>query len=152
MKRRVILIFCSILYFTITGLAQKTTNFVRNTDSTKITIWVDSVFNSLSLEEKVGQLFMPIVEPDIDWKDRTAKYINEQKVGGLLFSSGTMPSQARLTNYAQSITKTPLLISVDGEWGLSMRLKDAPKFQRNRMLGAIQNDTLIVWKRDSTSV
>lgn len=60
-----------------------------------------------------------------------------------MFSGGDIDKQVELTNYAQSMANIPLLITFDGEWGLAMRLKGTPSFPRNRVLGCIQNDTLI---------
>lgn len=105
--------------------------------------WVDSVYARLTMEEKVGQLFMPVAEPNSGWKGKISHYIRDQKVGGLLFSRGTLVQQAEVTNYAQEIAGVPLLIALDGEWGLSMRLTDAPKFPRNMIIGAITNDSLL---------
>ena len=70
-------------------------------------------------------------------------YVENLKIGGILFTHGTARDQAELTNYGQSLAKVPLLITLDGEWGLSMRLRDTPRFPINMMLGAIDNDSLI---------
>ena len=86
---------------------------------------------------------MPVVGTNNGNKATLNDYIINQKVGGLLFSKGTLSQQAELTNYAQSKTKTPLFIAADAEWGLSMRLSDAPDFPKNMVLGAITNDTLL---------
>lgn len=86
---------------------------------------------------------MPIAEPGSRWNSRIAGYIKNQKVGGLLFSKGTLAQQAMSTNYAQSLSDVPLLIALDGEWGLSMRLTDAPEFPRNIIIGAITDDSLL---------
>ncbi len=134
-----ILLFLSTL-LTGTISAQTETNLYRQADKIKMNQWVDSVYNSLSLDEKIGQLFMPIVESNSSWKTRIAGYINNQKIGGVLFSKGTLAQQAEMTNYIQSIAKTPLFIALDGEWGLSMRLTDAPKFPRNLIIGAIHDE------------
>jgi beta-glucosidase-like glycosyl hydrolase/CubicO group peptidase (beta-lactamase class C family) len=53
--------------------------------------------------------------------------------------------EAKLNNYYQSKAKTPLLISIDGEWGLAMRLDSTPKYPRQMTLGAIKNDSLIYY-------
>lgn len=124
-------------------LAQTETNLYKQSDKHKVSHWVDSVYASLSLDEKVGQLFMPIVGSDIGWKSRISSYINNQKIGGVLFSKGKLYDQAEITNYIQNISKTPLFIALDGEWGLSMRLSDAPKFPRNQIIGAITNEETI---------
>ncbi len=123
--------------------AQKQTTLYQKADKQKLNAWVDSVYNRMSLDEKVGQLFMPVANPDNSYKTRITNYIKNQKVGGLLFSKGTLASQAEITNYAQSISDIPLFIALDGEWGLSMRLTDAPAFPRNMILGAITDDQII---------
>ncbi len=123
--------------------AQTQTDFFKSANKTEMNRWVDSVYNKMTLDEKIGQLFIPIVEPNNSWKGRIGNYINNQYIGGILFSGGTVTQQAEITNYAQSISKTPLFIALDGEWGLAMRLKDAPKFPRNFVIGAIQDEKII---------
>lgn len=129
------------LYGSLYG--QHQTHLQERADKEKMQAWVDSVYKSMSFDEKIGQLFMPVVEPNNRYKAKLNDYIHNQKVGGLLFSKGTLSQQAELINYAQSITKTPLFIAADAEWGLSMRLSDAPDFPKNMVLGAITNDTLL---------
>jgi beta-glucosidase-like glycosyl hydrolase/CubicO group peptidase (beta-lactamase class C family) len=128
---------------TFTLSAQVIPNLYQQADHVAMNRWVDSVYATLTQEEKVGQLFMPIAEPNKRWKGKIAGYIQHQKVGGLLFSKGTLAQQAEVTNYAQSISEVPLLIALDGEWGLSMRLTDAPKFPHNMIVGAITDDSLL---------
>lgn len=107
--------------------------------------WVDSVFDSMSVKERIGQLFVLAVDVNTSAKNKELirKYVEEYKVGGLLFTSGDVQKQAELTNYAQSLAKIPLMITMDGEWGLAMRLKNTTKFPINMTLGAIRNDSLI---------
>jgi beta-N-acetylhexosaminidase len=107
--------------------------------------WVDSVYNSLSYEEKISQLFMVAA-----YSNKGEKHISEIKylvekynIGGLIFFQGNPHAQAKLTNYYQSISKTPLLVGLDAEWGLAMRLDNTIKYPRQMTLGAIQNDSLI---------
>lgn len=76
-------------------------------------------------------------------KELLRKVVEDYKVGGLLFSGGLMQNQAMLTNEAQRMADIPLLITFDGEWGLSMRLRGTPVFPKNMVLGCIQNDTLL---------
>jgi len=133
-------LFFTFYLFTAVLAAQTETNLYRQADTIKLDPWVDSVYNSLSQDEKIGQLFMPIVESKSSWKTRIAGYINNQKIGGVLFSKGTLAMQAEMTNYLQSIAKTPLFVALDGEWGLSMRLSDAPRFPRNLITGAIHDE------------
>ncbi|MDD4778390.1 MAG: glycoside hydrolase family 3 N-terminal domain-containing protein [Fermentimonas sp.] len=141
MKRTLLLFiisFCALI-----TSAQVTTNLYKQSDRQAMDRWVDSVYSTLSLDEKVGQLFMPIVESQNDWKPRIAGYIRNQKVGGLLFSKGTLSQQANITNYAQELSEVPLFISLDGEWGLSMRIQDAPQFPRNMIIGAIHDEEIV---------
>ena len=109
--------------------------------------WVDSVFNSLSEEERIAQLFM--VAAYSNRSEEHAKSIDNlirnYGIGGLIFFQGGPVRQALLTNRYQKESKVPLLISIDGEWGLAMRLDSTMKFPKQMTLGAIQdtNEALI---------
>lgn len=107
--------------------------------------WVDNQMASMTLKQKIGQLFIHTVAPYTTQqnKQNIANAVKEYGIGGLLFSGGEVNKQVALTNYAQQMAAIPLLITFDGEWGLAMRLKQTPSFPRNRVLGCIQNDTLI---------
>jgi beta-N-acetylhexosaminidase len=107
--------------------------------------WVDSVFNSLSEEERIAQLFMVAAYSNKDKKhtDEILSLVKEYKIGGLMFMQGGPVRQAVLCNKYQEAAKTPLLISIDGEWGLAMRLDSTIKYPRQMTLGAIKNDSLI---------
>jgi beta-N-acetylhexosaminidase len=109
------------------------------------TRWADSVFKTLTPDERIAQLFMVAAYSN---KDRThvkeiKKLVDEYKIGGLIFFQGGPLRQAMLSNCYQSCVKVPLLMSMDAEWGLAMRLDSTTKFPRQMTLGAIQNDTLI---------
>ncbi len=107
--------------------------------------WVDSVMGGLSLQEKVGQLFIYTIAP-IDTKpnvDLLHDAVETYKVGGLLFSGGKTETQVDLTNRAQKMAKVPVMITFDGEWGLAMRLRGTPSFPRNMILGCITDNQLI---------
>lgn len=109
------------------------------------TIWVDSVLQSMSLDEKIGQLFMVAAYSN---KDETHyktidKYITQYKIGGLIFFQGTPQKQAELTNRYQAQSKLPLWIGFDGEWGLGMRLDNTISYPRQLALGAIDDNSLI---------
>ncbi|HZJ79974.1 MAG TPA: glycoside hydrolase family 3 N-terminal domain-containing protein [Dysgonamonadaceae bacterium] len=125
--------------------AQIQPNIYRDANQAEMNAWVDSVYSSLTLDERIGQLFMVIANTDNTDanKNLIKRYIDQQKIGGILFSKGNITTQATLTNYAQKESKTPLFISLDGEWGLNMRLTDAPQFPRNMILGSIKNDSLL---------
>ena len=107
--------------------------------------WVDSVFNSLNDEQRLAQLFMVAAYSNKDMKHvrEIRELIENYHIGGLIFMQGGPLREAKLNNYYQRLSKTPLLISIDGEWGLAMRLDSTPKYPRQMTLGAIKNDSLI---------
>ena len=106
--------------------------------------WVDSVFNSLTPDERIAQLIMIRAHSNLgqDHINAVIKDIQDNKVGGVIFFQGGPVRQANLTNYYQSISKVPLLVAIDGEWGLGMRLDSVISLPRNMMVGAIQDSTL----------
>ena len=125
--------------------AQIQPNIYREANKAEMNAWVDSVYSSLTTDERIGQLFMVIADTHTTTanKNLIKRYIDQQKIGGILFSKGTIAKQANITNYAQEASKTPLFIALDGEWGLNMRLTDAPRFPRNMVLGSIKSDSLL---------
>lgn len=118
---------------------------LQTKDQRKQNVWVDSVFNALSFEERLGQLFMVAAYSNKDerHKQEIAKLINEQNLGGLIFFQGGPVRQANLTNYYQSISKVPLFIAMDAEWGVSMRLDSVLSFPKAMTLGAVSDEKLI---------
>ena len=107
--------------------------------------WVDSIYNKMTFEEKVGQLFMIAA-----YSNKNEKHYNEidqlvekYNVGGLIFFQGGPVRQAKLTNRYQAKSKVPLFIGIDAEWGLSMRLDSTYRYPWNMTLGAIQDYKLI---------
>ncbi len=109
------------------------------------TPWVDSVFNSLTLEQRIGQLFFAAAYSNLGEKhvNTITEYINKYQIGGLIFFQGGPKRQVLLTNRYQAISKTPLLIAMDAEWGLGMRLDSCISFPRQMTLGAIEDLRLI---------
>ncbi|RIA10789.1 beta-glucosidase-like glycosyl hydrolase [Flavobacteriaceae bacterium MAR_2010_72] len=109
------------------------------------TQWVDSIYKNMSLEEKVGHLFMVASYSNRDKShvDSIQNLIKNYGIGGLIFFQGGPVRQANLTNVYQSMAKVPLLIGMDAEWGLNMRLDSTSRFPFNMTLGAIKNDSLI---------
>ncbi|NIG52327.1 glycoside hydrolase family 3 N-terminal domain-containing protein [Chitinophaga sp. Cy-1792] len=106
--------------------------------------WVDSVFNALSPDERIAQLIMIRAHSNLgqDHINAVVKDIRENKVGGIIFFQGGPEREANLTNYYQSISKVPMLVAIDGEWGLGMRLDSVISLPRNMMLGATQDTAL----------
>lgn len=125
--------------------AQDTSHPLKTKDFEAQQKWVDSVYNSLSLKERIGQLFMPMVFSSQDEKRHQSiiKQIKDNKIGGIIFSKGGPIRQARLTNEYQSLSKVPMLVGIDAEWGLGMRLDSTVSFPWNMTLGAIKNNDLI---------
>lgn len=107
--------------------------------------WVDSILNSMTIDQKIGQLFMIQAYSNLDSKHESTikKMIQQYHVGNLIFMQGTPIRQALLTNAYQSLSEVPLMIGFDGEWGLNMRLENTHKFPWNMTLGAIQDNALI---------
>ncbi|MEW6468944.1 MAG: glycoside hydrolase family 3 N-terminal domain-containing protein [Bacteroidota bacterium] len=107
--------------------------------------WVDSVFATLSPDERIAQLFMVAAYSNKDKKHEREidSLVIKHKIGGLIFFQGGPVRQAVLTNRYQKAAKVPLLISIDGEWGLAMRLDSTTSFPKQMTLGAIQDETLI---------
>ena len=108
-------------------------------------LWVDSVFKTMSPMERIEQLFMIKVFSNGDSKyfSDISKQISDYKVGGVAFFNGGPKSEAEWTNQFQKKSKVPLMIAIDGEWGLAMRLDSTPAFPRQITLGAIQYDSII---------
>jgi len=107
--------------------------------------WADSVFKSLSSDERIAQLFMVAAYSNKDQAhvNEISKLVSDYKIGGLIFFQGGPSREAILTNKYQQLAKVPLMISIDGEWGLAMRLDSTISFPKQMTLGAIQNDSLI---------
>ena len=109
----------------------------KDVNQKAMTHWVDSVFKTLTTEEQLAQLIMPIVYPSQDTQDikREEQRFSKFKWGGILYQKGLMAHQLIMNKRLQQTNSIPLLIALDGEWGLYMRLKDAPRFPRNLGLG-----------------
>ena len=135
-----------IYFFCITTLTLRA-QYGPNTanDSLAQKLWVDEMYDNLSLEERIGQLFMVIVQSDQSKKstDKIKSLIIDHGIGGVIFSTGGPYRQAKLTNEFQAASRTPLLIGMDAEWGLSMRLDSTYAFPWNLTLGAIQDSATV---------
>src|SRR6185436_16265423 len=98
--------------------------------------WADSVFQTMNYYERIGQIFVVTT-----WSDSNANpefidsLICHHHIGGLMFLKGSPVKQAELTNHYQHLSKIPLLVTIDGEWGLSMRLDSTIRCPRQMPLG-----------------
>jgi len=145
--RRILLTLVAVMFtLNITARpAAKLPNLFNNVNQVAMNQWVDSVFNSLSTEGRIGQLIVAAVTPSANeaTRDLVNRLVTQNLVGGLIYENSTMADQAAVTNLAQSLATVPLMITIDGEWGLGMRLKEVPDFQRNLILGALDDDMLL---------
>lgn len=107
--------------------------------------WADSIYERMSETERLGQLFAIRAHSDKGPEHVAAvlKQIKDYKVGGLCFFQGTPEKQVELINQYQAASTLPLMISIDGEWGLGMRMKSTLSFPKQLTLGAIQDNRLI---------
>ena len=132
----------SVIFLSCNLLAQdsKLPPFIVNDSK-----WADEIIKTLSAEERIAQLFMISVlsNKDDKYKEKISQIIKKYNIGGLMFLQGGPQRQARLTNYFQSISKTPLMIAIDAEWGVAMRLDSALRFPWQMTLGAIKDSSLI---------
>ena len=108
-------------------------------------IWVDSVYSSMNIDQKVGQLYSVWTASRYGQAEinEIKNIIDKYHIGGLIFSLGSINDQIISHNIFQKQSNIPLLISMDAEWGLGMRLDDGFSFPYNITLGAIRDDSLI---------
>ena len=117
-------------------------------DAVDLTIhqrWSDSVLRQMTLDEKIGQLFMlPVyTNKPLTHRKEIEDLITEQHIGGIIFMQGGPVRQINWGNYLQSKSKVPLLVAQDAEWGLGMRLDSTWSFPRQLLMGAIKDPALI---------
>jgi beta-glucosidase-like glycosyl hydrolase len=131
MKKFAFVVCCLSVYLLFTQYSSRTT-----ADQ-----WVDSVFQSLSKEEKIAQLMVVRAHSNLgaDHVQGVTELIRKYNVGALCFFQGGPVRQANLTNYYQAIAKTPLMVTIDGEWGLGMRLDSVTKYPYQLTLGALKD-------------
>lgn len=107
--------------------------------------WVDSIYEVLSWNERIAQLFMAPAYSDANTKHqkKLLHLVKSNKIGGLIFMQGGPIRQSQLNNRLQAVADVPLLIGMDLEWGLNMRLDSTLLYPNQLTLGAISKDTLI---------
>ncbi|OAB77945.1 glycoside hydrolase family 3 N-terminal domain-containing protein [Cochleicola gelatinilyticus] len=143
MKKLFFTAFCLLTYAVV--FSQQINPLIVKEDFQDQKKWVDSIYGSMSLQEKVGQLFMvDVFSSDPKAKtDKVKDLIKNQYIGGVIFSKGGPKRQAKLNNEFQSHSKVPLLVAMDAEWGLSMRLDSTYAFPWNMTLGAITDNSIV---------
>ncbi len=141
---RLFSLFFPLLFFVLfsfEGKAQETVGYVSAPDAEQ---WADSVYNSLTPEERIGQLiFIRANQSGSDYIESVGELIKEYNLGGVVFFAGDPVKQVLKANEWNQLPKTPLLFSIDAEWGLGMRLKNTIKYPLQMTLGAISDDSII---------
>ena len=107
--------------------------------------WVDSVYKKLNRRQRIAQLFFIRAHTNRGkaYEDSVGKVIHDEHVGGVVFFQGGPVRQANLTNIYQKLSRVPLMVAMDGEWGLGMRLDSTVSYPYQMTLGAIQDNSLI---------
>ncbi len=131
-----------ILLIAFMGFSQQIHPLYKNKEQIK---WVDSLYQSMTLDEKIGQLFMPYIssENTPENKARLKYLLQKLHVGNFFFLKGYPSDEQALNNFIQLHAKYPVMTAIDAEWGLAMRLDSTAKFPWNMTLGAIQNDSIV---------
>lgn len=141
MKKRVGISFLLVTLLGLNAIAQRPV-FLDNP-----TPWADSLFQTMTIDQKIGQLFMVAAWSDpkrSDYNPKTIQnLIDNYGIGGIIFMQGSPGRQANLNNKFQASSKIPLMIGMDAEWGLGMRLDSTISYPRQLTLGATTNDSLI---------
>jgi beta-N-acetylhexosaminidase len=107
--------------------------------------WVDSIFNALTPDQRLGQFFMVAAYSNREkaHADRIERLVRNQGIGGVMFLQGGPKRQGLLINRFQAAAKVPLLIATDAEWGLDMRLDSTMHYAKEMTLGAMDDDKLV---------
>lgn len=106
--------------------------------------WVDSVYNSMTETQRIGQLFnVRANQPSEPFDTRIEDYIKKYNLGGVTFFKADPIEQLKQTNRWQQVAQTPLMVCIDAEWGLGMRVNNTLSYPLQMTLGAISNDKLI---------
>ncbi|WP_313270159.1 glycoside hydrolase family 3 protein [Epilithonimonas vandammei] len=135
-----IIIFISQLYS-----AQYQPKNISNSDIKKANDWVDKTYNSLSQDEKLGQLFIVALYTNKgeEFINQIRNIVKNEKIGGLILMQDDGVREINLVNEFQSQSKVPLMIGMDAEWGVFQRIAKAHKYPWAITLGAIQDKNLI---------
>lgn len=134
-----------ILAFSLKIAAQYQPKNLSKEDLKKANEWVDKTYNSLSQDEKLGQLFIVALYTNRgeDYINNVRNIVTNEKIGGLILMQDDAAREINLVNEFQKTSKVPLMIGMDAEWGLFQRITTAHKFPWAMTLGAIQNKNLI---------
>lgn len=138
-----VFLLSSVVFCVLIQLNTEAQSFYSETPAAKR--WVKKKFRKLSDDQKIAQLMIIRAHSNLgpDHVASVVELIKKYNVGGLCFFQGGPVREAVLTNYYQKIAKTPLMVSIDGEWGLGMRLDSVINYPRQLMMGAVPDASLI---------
>ena len=144
MRLQLLISFLLFVLITVNG-QQDTTGAKPPFNTEEAVHWVDSTMATLTLDEKIAQLFW--IDIHADGSAYAAKkysnLIKNYKPGGILFFKTSPERLAEMNNFLNSQSDIPLFSGIDGEWGLGMRLSGTISFPYQMTLGAISNDKFI---------
>lgn len=107
--------------------------------------WADSMSMSMTPRQLAGQMVIPAfyATQDMLRSPLPALYADTLATGGVMLLKGDTTSARSLADTLQQMAHTPMLIAIDAEWGLSMRLSDAPGFPTNGTISPLADDQLL---------
>ncbi|MCD1118815.1 glycoside hydrolase family 3 protein [Chryseobacterium turcicum] len=145
MKKLVFNFLLITVLFNINLSAQYQPKDISKQDLKKAKEWVNQTYNSLSQDEKLGQLFIVALYTNKDENhiNQVRNIVTNDKIGGLILMQDDAAREINLVNEFQQKSKVPLMIGMDAEWGLYQRINTAHKFPWAMTLGAIQDKNLI---------
>ncbi|MBT8245918.1 MAG: serine hydrolase [Winogradskyella sp.] len=142
---RYIVIIIFLLIFSLSFSQEETPNPLLSDNIEVQQKWVDSIYDAMTTKERIGQLFMvqAFSNKGNKHENEIAALVKNYNIGGVIYSKGGPTRQVKMNNNLQSEAKIPLLIGMDAEWGLSMRLDSTYAFPWNMTLGAVSDNALI---------
>lgn len=112
---------------------------------TKEERYVNKIIAEMTTRQKIAQLMMVSIDsyqtPEMR-AERDSMVIKEGIGGFIVMDDQLLRSMARISEL-QSISRIPLAVGIDGEWGPSMRFAEMPFFPKAIQLGALPNDSLV---------
>ena len=110
--------------------------------------WVDSVFASLTPDQRIAQLMVVRLSERTStgilfYDKKVTELVKKYNIGGVCLFQGNPTLQAATVNSLQAIAKTPIMMCIDGENGLGMRFDSIIPLNRQMMMGAVQDETII---------
>mgnify|MGYP000443876330 CR=1 FL=1 len=143
MKKTVLLLLLSLFFAKFS--AQYQPKNLSKEDLKNANSWVEKTYNSLSQDEKLGQLFIVALYTNKgeDFITNIRNIVTKEKIGGLILMQDDAAIEINLVNEFQQKSKVPLMIGMDAEWGLYQRIAKANKFPWAITLGAIQDKKLV---------